>query len=174
MLDGEPCRRRDTVEDGHPQVHEHDVGMQRVDQVERLRAVLGGTDDRDLLADLEKGRQRLAEQRLVVNDQDAYRSVAPQGHAGSSTRTARPVPGVDSTVREPPSRSARSRMPMRPNPPLLRSIAPSISPSIALSTPRPSSLTSRRTTYGRYDSRMVAACAFACLRTLVSPSWATR
>ncbi len=116
MFDAQPLRRRDAVEDGHPQVHEHDVGSQRGDQLQRLRRrpprrSTTSTSSRTSRSVVSASRNR------VWSSTTSTRTGPIGAHPGTSTRTATPVPGVDSTVREPPRRSTRSRMPTRPNPP---------------------------------------------------------
>ena len=54
-------------------------------------AVAGLADDLDLVAHVQQRRQRLAEQRLVVDEQHPHR--AARGHPGTSTRSVEPAPG---------------------------------------------------------------------------------
>ena len=73
---------------------------------ERLLAVGGGADELDPVEQAEQGAEALADDALVVGEQDA-------DHAGSHSSTRKPSV-VGSARSRPPSSSARSRMPVRP------------------------------------------------------------
>ena len=71
----DPGERRKPVEAGHREVEQDDVRLERAGRGDRLLAVAGPPDDPELVA-LEQRRQRVARQRMVVDDQDAI------GHTG--------------------------------------------------------------------------------------------
>ena len=92
MLDAQPAGGGDPVEHRHVQVHQDDVGAQRGDPVQRRGAVAGLPDDLDLGAHLQQRGQRLAEQRLVVDEQHPHRrpsTVIRAPHAQRRPRTGR-------------------------------------------------------------------------------------
>src|SRR5439155_4887792 len=93
---------------GHVDVEQHDVGAQLGDG--RDRVVDGGGVAHELDAPLELGPHPGAEQRMVVDDEDAR-------HLGSASSTSVPSPGAERTVARPPWRSMRptidSRTPRR-------------------------------------------------------------
>ena len=96
----------DTVATRHTQVHQHDVGMQSLDELDRLLAVGGRADDLDAGQQAEQRRQALANDALVVREHD-------RRHAGTQSSTRKPAP-VGPAASVPPSSSARSRIPVRP------------------------------------------------------------
>ena len=79
----------DAVQARHDEVHEHDVGLQGGDGVERGLAVGRLADDLDVVLQLEERPQALAHDRVVVDDEDA-------DHAGTRRRTVVPAPGAES------------------------------------------------------------------------------
>ena len=90
----------------HPQVHQHDVGVVLGGERDRLLAVGGGADELDPVEQPEQRAEALADDALVVGEQDA-------DHAGSHSSTRKPS-SVGPAFRRPPSSSARSRMPVSP------------------------------------------------------------
>jgi hypothetical protein len=85
----EPSRGLDPVDARHPDVHEHDVGRCAQRRLERLGAVRGLADHRDVVLALEDRPEPAPHQRLVVGEQD------PDHGAASTGRRAR--------TRNPPS-----------------------------------------------------------------------
>ncbi len=67
----------DSVEDGHPQVEEHDVRTRCGDDVQRRPAVRGLADDVNILGESQQTPDALTHERLVV-DEYATRIMAPQ------------------------------------------------------------------------------------------------
>ena len=59
----------ETVHPGHPDVHQHDVGLVLGHRVCDLAAVRRLADDHDLLDAREQHRQPRADERVVVDDQ---------------------------------------------------------------------------------------------------------
>jgi len=88
--------RLDPVQDGHADVHQHDVGAQAAGFGDRVLAVAGLTDDARLWLRLEDLAEPDADERLVVGDQDARHRI------GSRTRTAKPPLGRRPASRRPP------------------------------------------------------------------------
>jgi hypothetical protein len=98
-------RRFDAADARHPQVHEHDVGLETLDEHDGGLAVTGGADHLDTGERAEQGLETLAHRGLVVHDDDP--------HVGTVTWTTHPQePGPACTA--PPSGSMRSRIPRRP------------------------------------------------------------
>ena len=89
-LDQHP-RRRDAVEPGHADVHQHDVGGGDREALERLAAVLGLADHRHVGLRVDHHPQTGADERLVVDQEDAGHArssaTSPAG-AGSRARTS--------------------------------------------------------------------------------------
>ena len=79
---------------------------------DRLLAVGGRADHLDAGQQLEQHRQALADDALVVGQQDADR-VLVAGHAGRNSSTRKPSE-VGAAASRPPSSSARSRIPVSP------------------------------------------------------------
>ena len=59
----------DAVEDRHLEVHEHDVRLERVGQLQRLLAVTGGADDVHAVVEVERQAEGLGEELVVVCDE---------------------------------------------------------------------------------------------------------
>ena len=66
----EPAGRLDAVHHGHPHVHQHDVGLGRGDQLQRLGAVARLPHHHELVG-VEERDEGVAEPRVVVHDQHA-------------------------------------------------------------------------------------------------------
>ena len=98
------CRR--TVEARHAEVHQDEVGGERLGERDALGAVgsLAHDDDVGLLAQ-EPGQAR-SHDGMVVHEQHA--------NHGTLTLTVVPVPGAESTAITPPTPSTRARNPSRP------------------------------------------------------------
>ena len=64
---------------GHRDVHQHDVRVQRLGELDRLLAVLGATDDVEALVIGEDGLERAREEEVVVGDEDPD-GVHPEQH----------------------------------------------------------------------------------------------
>ena len=59
---------------GHLDVHHHDVGQRLADDVQRVAAVGGGADDLDAVERAEQGDQPVADDLVVVGDDDPDRA----------------------------------------------------------------------------------------------------
>src|SRR5581483_6159273 len=93
----DPSRRLEAVEVRHPDVHQHDVGAQRPDLVDRLTAVRRLADDLDLGLGVEDHPEPGAYERLVVDEQDADHCGASTGSCARSTKPP-PARGPASSV----------------------------------------------------------------------------
>ena len=82
---GDPACRLDPVEVRHADVHQDDVGAQRLGGVERGEAVGGLADDLEVGLGVEDDAEAGADELLVVGDQDADHVASPNG---SRARTA--------------------------------------------------------------------------------------
>src|SRR5581483_11764329 len=165
MALGNLARRLDSAHPGHLQVHERDVRPQSRHEPHGLLAIPRLADDLDARLPVQQGTYALPHHGVVVHEHDPNRGFTLTAHRGNSTRTRVPAPGALSTWSLPPSRSARSRIPRRPNP------AP---PLNAGSKPMPSSATSRNARPPQVSSRTVTWLACACRNTLFSASCASR
>ncbi len=70
--------RRQPVDVRHPDVHHDHVGQQLPGELDRRRAVVGLTDDLDVVLGVEQHAQTGPEQHLVVGDDDANRGRVPR------------------------------------------------------------------------------------------------
>ena len=75
----DPPRGLETVELGHADVHQHDVGTERPDQVDRVAAVRRFADDLDLGLGVEDHAEPGAHECLVVDEQHADHDAASTG-----------------------------------------------------------------------------------------------
>ncbi len=66
----EPARGLDAVHHGHPNVHQHDVGLGRGDQLQRLRTVARLPDHHEFVG-VQERNEGVAEPGVVVHDQHA-------------------------------------------------------------------------------------------------------
>jgi len=73
LLGADQPRRGETIELGHVQVHEHDLGSEPPGLVDCLAPVAGFTDHVHSPR-LEHAAQSVAEQSMVVGDQNAHKS----------------------------------------------------------------------------------------------------
>ena len=71
MFAHDATRGLDAITSGHSQVHEHDIAVALTNQTDRLFAVDRRAHDLDARAQSQQHFQALANQRLVVRDQDA-------------------------------------------------------------------------------------------------------
>ena len=67
--------RREAVHAGHREVEQHDVGLQLRGRGDRSGAVLGLADDVESLLH-EQSRERIARERMVVDDENAFGHLA--------------------------------------------------------------------------------------------------
>ena len=97
----------------HGDVEHEDVGEEPLDQFEGLRAVSCLPDHLDIAGSLQEGAEPLADQVVIVGDDDADHDGPFQG-----TRATRrvPRPGWDVMSSRPFNKSSRSRIPMSPIP----------------------------------------------------------
>lgn len=100
----------DAVQFGHPDVHEHDVGIEVRHQRDGLRAVARLADDVDVVRVVQDHPQSGAHEGLVVGDDH------PDRHVGRVARTANPRSGRGPASKVPPRTFTRSRIPSRPCP----------------------------------------------------------
>src|SRR5439155_25529431 len=63
------ARSLEAVKPGHHHVHQHDVGVQALDGFESLAPILRVADDVDLGLRFQQHLQRLAQYRMVVDDE---------------------------------------------------------------------------------------------------------
>ena len=120
----------------HLQVHQDDVRAFPIDGGDRRGARVDRGDHHHRVVVREHGLQPLPEDRVVVGHDDPQRC----GHGFTVSGMVAMIdvrPGLDSTVRRPPSSSARSRMLSRPT-----------CGSASAGRPDPSSQTSMRSTSG--------------------------
>ena len=94
------------------QIHQDHVRIQFPREANRFRAVRRLADDREVRVALEHATQSVANDRMVVDDQDpgGAHAPAPVGGlaiAGTRAETAVPAPGSDSIDRVPATRFAR-------------------------------------------------------------------
>ena len=85
-LPRDPLRRRDAVEPGHLDVEDHQVGAQRLDQLDGPFSVAGLSDHVVPLLG-EHLREVHPDQRLVLRDHDAGSGGRRLGHAGRVSRS---------------------------------------------------------------------------------------
>ena len=77
----------------HAQVHEHDVGPELAREPDRLLAVARAADDLDPAVEREDRLERLGEEQMVVDDQDAdhvgrkVRAWATEDRSASASRS---------------------------------------------------------------------------------------
>ncbi len=65
-------RRLDPVDARHSHVHQHDVGKEFDDLLDRVQPVVGLSHDLDVGLVLEHEQQAAAEQRVLVDEQHTY------------------------------------------------------------------------------------------------------
>src|SRR6266545_447336 len=162
----------ETVQLGHREVHEHDVRLEAVRQLDRLAAVPGLPDDGQAVG-FQQAAQAVAEECVIIGDEDVHQTAPLENSgfgiwAGTSMVTRVPAPGVDSSWNRAPTDSARSRMVDRPK------RGNSARPSSAGLKPTPSSCTVIRIRLSTWPTHTSACSAFECLRTLARASWMMR
>jgi hypothetical protein len=112
---GEPGGCLDAVHLGHAHVHQDHVGVQAPGLGQCLAAVAGLAGDGQVGLGFQQHPQALADEVLVIGDQDAdHGSPSP---SGSRARTANPPPGRGPACSSPPNIATRSRIPASPCPP---------------------------------------------------------
>ena len=155
-------------------------GREPVHGREDLGAIAGLTDHLEVRLAGEHAAEAVADDRVIVDDEDADRGRGAHGRHGASPtrrrwgsqgrgpRSAVPPPGSDSITRGPrpapragASHGARTRRPARAS-------------GRSASNPTPSSRTSSATTSPMNDSVRRARPACACFATFASASWAVR
>ena len=104
----------ETVHDGHPDVHQDDVGLGAEDEVDGFDTVCGAADDVDVGRRLEEDAESGAQQGLVVDHGNADHRDSTAGPIGSSTLSRNPPSGSGPACDVPPNSAARSRIPVRP------------------------------------------------------------
>ena len=111
-----PARRAgglDAVEAGHADVEQAHVGAQPPGELDGPLPVGGLADDLDARLGVEDHREPGADDLLVVGDEHPDAHVAAPVR-GSTAVTVQPRSGSGPASQVPPSRSARSIMPMSP------------------------------------------------------------
>src|SRR5690242_15092271 len=146
-----------------------------------LLTVAGGGNGLDVGRGLEQGHQTFADYGLVVDDHhpdgSAHWLSGPAG-AGSRSSTRHP-PSTQPALNDPPSNSARSRIPRTPYPPPVAAspcARPASSPPAGWATAGRSSTTTTICSSGVSPAWTVTdtSAPGACLRTLVSASCTIR
>lgn len=66
--------RRLAILAGHLHVEEHDVRLQPIELLDGINAIAGLANDLDILFRFEKGDHAFAQHRMIVDDQNTYRS----------------------------------------------------------------------------------------------------
>ena len=94
--------RVEAVHDGHPDVHQDDVGLGADDEVDGRCSVGGAADDVEVGCSVEQHLESCADQGLVVDDRDANHCAARAVSIGSSTVSNEATAGH--TVRPGPCR----------------------------------------------------------------------
>src|SRR6185436_12254886 len=107
-------RRLEAVQVRHADVQDDDVGTQPLRLVARFAPVDGLADELPALLRLEQRAQALADDLVVVGDEDADR-LRLHGASGNETLMVAPR-SPESTSSEPPSWRTRARMPGNPTP----------------------------------------------------------
>ena len=102
----EPLGGSRAVQLRHPQIHQDHVRRELADELDRLDAVPGLTDDFEVVDRPDDERKTFADGTLVVCDDDA-------DHAGTSSSTRQPL-SVGPARRSPPLLRRRSRRPASP------------------------------------------------------------
>src|SRR3954471_18787370 len=128
---GYPCDqlagRSDAVHLWHSDVHQHDIGVVVWRAAQRDVAVLGLGDDVERRVAGDDQAQATADEVVVVDQHHADRAVrfghGALGPWGSVARTSKRSPTRRASS-VPPSSAARSRIPVRPWPPVVRAVAP--------------------------------------------------
>ena len=106
---------RDPVEHGHAHVHEDDVGAVELGQAHGVGAVGRLAHDLHVLLGLEDHAEPLAQQGLVVGQDDPDRHGEVEALQSRSVAvTSQPPAARGAARREPPKAAARSAMPARP------------------------------------------------------------
>ena len=96
---------RDTVQDGHDQVHQDDVRLERTGLVDRVAAVGRLADDLEVVVQSEEHAQPLTDDRVVVGEQDADHGGIQLPAEGSTRRKGIARPTLHRRSREPPART---------------------------------------------------------------------
>src|SRR6266540_4470540 len=104
----------------HADIEHNDVRFQLRRFVDRLRAVGRLPDDLDVSARFQDSDETLANDRMVVGDEDPDPGHHSPSFAGSgsgiSASTMVPSPGADRSEKRPSTNSTRSRMARTPKP----------------------------------------------------------
>src|SRR5207302_2974537 len=175
VLRHDPPRGLDAVEVRHLDVHQDDVRLQRLAELDGFQAVDRLADDRHACVDVEQPGESGPEERLVVGDEYTGGARGRRSLVGlldgdaqirfSFFKIARmmvPRPATLSTSSRPPRMTARSCIPSKPKPGLR-------CPSIA--APRPLSLTSMAMWLSSAGPNATSTSrAPLCSRTLLSAS----
>ena len=126
VLAREAPARFDAVQDRHVEVHQHRVGLEAGDEVDRFLPVGGGADDLYVWEEYvweeyvweepEHEHEPLSDGGLVVGHHDPERRrLAPwPAHWGTCAVTTHLPPPSGPASNEPAIRSRRSRIPARP------------------------------------------------------------
>src|SRR6266568_2681972 len=169
-LFGDAGRRLEAVETGHGDVHDDDIGAVAAGELEGFAPVRRLRDHLDP-ADLPQHRaDALANEGVVLREQDAQGSGGHGSVRGNRAHTVVPVPESESIRKSPPSRRTRSSMPSSPMEP--SAVVPRR--TATTSKPLPSSRTVRSSVPSSARTSTATRLAAAWRATLVMASCATR
>src|SRR3954452_12039083 len=165
---GQPCDQLagggDAIHLWHSDVHQHDVGVVVWRAAQRDVAVLGLGDDVERRVAGEDQAQPAADEVVVVDQHHADRAVrfghGALGPWGSVARTSKRSPTRRASS-VPPRSAARSRIPIRPWPAVVRAVAPLATglATVSVSTPSRHSSASSAAPVPWRAALVIASCA---------------
>src|SRR5262245_40553513 len=134
-LSAEQACRRNAVELGHANVHEHDIRVMAVDGCKDASTVVDLPDDVDSLRSPEHHLEARPDERVVVDQKDAH-DVAHGCRGSFARRTKSPLSSCPN-LSSPPVSATRSASPTSPVPvPTDGTLAPAETPTVErLTTP---------------------------------------
>ena len=112
---GDPPGGFQPIHFGHLDVHEHDIRIELLRELDRLGAVSGLANDLEVGFGLEYQAEARPHELLVVSQQHAHRHARPP-LSGSLAWTRKPPSSRGPALSSPPNRLTRSFIPMRPRP----------------------------------------------------------
>src|ERR1019366_6150922 len=158
-------RRIHAAHPGHAQIEQRDIRLVQAEHLHRLMAVGGFGDHRHIFLHVDDGDHSHPRHQVVFGNQNS--NFFAHGN-GTVTSTSVPSPGLLAKRSSPPSRSARSRIPITPKCPAREEN------TSCRSNPRPLSLIRRWIWRASRCSFTSIRLAPACFRALVTASWAIR
>src|ERR1019366_4744556 len=150
---------------GHAHVEQRDVRQVQAEHLHCLVSVGGFGDHCHILLQVDNRGDPHPRHQVVLGNQNSY--FVAHGN-GTVTSTSVPSPGLLANLNSPPSRSARSRIPITPKCPVWEAN------TSCRSNPRPLSLIRRWIWRSSRCSFTPIRLAPACFRALVTASWAIR